>query len=190
MHLINSLKNKYGSKVGFLRSMKYLIAFYIGRFRQHKNIDLSGVRRLIFICHGNICRSPLGEVVAKTNGFDAISYGLDTRGNAPADPRAVAFARSVSLDLSPHLTRRIEHYQPVAGDLLIGMEPHHAYQLKEIYGNRVPITLIGLWLNKPIPYLHDPYSANTVYFNYCEENVVKATQSIITKIKRGINNDC
>lgn len=180
MTLSEKIKNQYGSKRGLLCYVKYESLRMLGVYDQLKKIDFTTVKRLVFICHGNICRSPLGEAVARKQGKVAVSFGLSTRGNDPADPRAIAWASTNGYDLKQHKTMRIDQYQPQAGDLLIGMEPKHIHALvKQFAQAPVQITLAGLWLQSPLAYLHDPYNTNKDYFDRCEKLVATAATELI-----------
>ncbi len=183
MVLKQYIENQFGSKRGLFRLCVSEVNRHLGFYKQFSQIDFQKVNRLIFICHGNICRSPLGEAVAKNQGALAESYGLDTRGGDSADPRAIAFGVQHKLVLNNHVTRHIKEYKPTSGDLLIGMEPKHTNALKALYGNDIQITLAGLWLQKPVAYLHDPYNANTLFFNRCESLVKQAADTLASKVK-------
>lgn len=70
---------------------------------------------VLFVCLGNICRSPTAEWVARTEfrrrGLDlpVASRGLgDWHVGQGADPRAVAVAREAGYDLSAHRARQFE----------------------------------------------------------------------------------
>lgn len=179
------IKNNYGSKLGLLRYAVYELLRILGFYRSFKKVDFTQVQRLVFVCHGNICRSPLGEAVARKQGVATISFGLSTRGNAPADPRAITWAEANGYELLRHRTLRVDQYQPQIGDLLIGMEPKHVYALsKNFCHSPVQITLAGLWLNSPIAYLHDPYNTDQKYFSRCETFVVSATNELIKRLNR------
>lgn len=185
MSLSVKIKSQYGSKHGLLRYVIYELLRVLGFYRSLQKNDFAQVQRLVFVCHGNICRSPLGAAVARKHGIVTLSFGLDTRGDAPADPRAVEWAAANGYDLSQHKTFRVDQYVPQAGDLLIGMEPKHIEKLKQRFaGAPVQITLAGLWLTKPMAYLHDPYNTNKDYFDYCEKVVVEATGELIKRLNR------
>jgi protein-tyrosine-phosphatase len=177
------IKNRYGSKKGLLRYIAYEVLRTLGVYRELAKVDFAQVKRLVFVCHGNICRSPLGEAVARQHGIPAISFGLDTRGNDSADPRAIAWAEANGYNLKEHKTKRVDQYEPQAGDLLIGMEPRHIRKLTAHFEQvRIQITLIGLWLESPIAYLHDPFNTNKEYFDLCETTVQDATRNLMDKI--------
>lgn len=185
MSLSEKIKNQYGSKRGLLRYARFELLRLCGIYRSLTQIDFTKVKRLVFVCHGNICRSALAEAVARKHNLVAMSFGLDTRGGALADPRAVAWAKDNGYDLDQHITTRVDQYVPQEGDLLVGMEPKHVQQLKEVFAEKpVQITLAGLWLPKPFAYLHDPYSTNHSYFCMCEVNVASAVKNICNQLSK------
>lgn len=68
---------------------------------------------VLFVCLGNICRSPTAEYVARATfarlglRVPVASRGLgDWHVGHGADPRAVAAARAAGYDLSPHRARQ------------------------------------------------------------------------------------
>lgn len=94
---------------------------------------------LVFVCHGNICRSPMAERVARRmlaeRGIDATveSYGLSAEesGN-PIDRRAVRVLRERGYDADNHTARRIQPRDMDGVDLVIGVEPYHVRQLQAL----------------------------------------------------------
>lgn len=178
MSYSDAVYNNYGSKRGLLRYYYYQFGLLSGQMRAYRQIDWAAARRLVFVCMGNICRSPLAEAYAREQGRDTISFGLNCSDDYPADPRAVAFAEQQGLDLQPHRTTHIRHYQPQSSDVLIGMEPAHADMLKQLYPQST-ITLAGLWLPKPRAYIHDPFNTNVQFFNYCEQQVMAGVGGIL-----------
>jgi protein-tyrosine phosphatase len=182
--LTETIKHDHGSKRGLVRYLNYELLRRLGVYRRFNKIDYANVKRLVFVCKGNICRSPLAEAVARKHAIPSQSFGLDTRGNDVADPRAVAWGLANGYDLSAHITSRVDQYQPQPGDLLIGMEPAHVYELEQRFAQApVQITLIGLWLPRPLAYLHDPYNSCEQYFEKCETLVTAAVVNLMEKLK-------
>lgn len=167
--------NQFGSKKGLLTSLKFQFCYYAGRYTEFMQPNFSKIKRFVFVCKGNICRSALAESVMKKAGRDAISFGLDTRGGDKADPRMIAFGKECGFDLTAHITKPVVKYVPLVHDLLIGMEPSHLKQLHALFPDH-QVTTLGLWLPKKKIYLHDPFSANMVYFNRCAKDIVTATE--------------
>jgi protein-tyrosine phosphatase len=183
MGITQYIKDRFGSKRGLLNALKCATKLHFGRYRKYQGVSLVGTKRFIFICSGNICRSPLAEYQAKLKGANAISFGLHCRGGDSADPRAIGFAQKMGINLEIHKTQNIKDYKPQVGDLLVGMEPKHTQELEALLGNTVPITLAGLWLTKAQAYIHDPYNTNEEYFDFCEAQVVSAVAALVEKQK-------
>jgi protein-tyrosine phosphatase len=59
------IKNNFGSRRGLYQYCKAWILQQFGYWNRYTDIPFDKVKRLIFICNGNICRSPLAEAVAR-----------------------------------------------------------------------------------------------------------------------------
>jgi protein-tyrosine phosphatase len=92
------------------------------------------MHKVLFVCTGNICRSPTAEGVAREmvrklgleEGFHFESAG--THGyhvGEPPDPRTVRAARARGYDLSKQRARRVTEFDFVRFDLVLGMGPDH-----------------------------------------------------------------
>lgn len=176
----STFHDRFGGKTGFLRFCNYQIRYTLGYFRELGQIDWMRVTRLVFVCKGNICRSAFAEAVARQRGISAVSYGVATRGGDPAEPRAVAMAQEHGVDLMRHVTQRTDDYLPRDGDLIVAMEPSHLDALNASGVNETDVqqTLLGLWSSKTSPYIHDPYTANDVYFRRCFFSIVEAVRTL------------
>jgi len=99
--------------------------------------------RILFVCTGNICRSPSAEGVlrarlAAAGMADAVAvescgtHGYHT--GMPPDPRAIGTAAARGVDISGLRARPWARADATAFDLVIGMEGHHVRWLER----RVP----------------------------------------------------
>jgi protein-tyrosine phosphatase len=176
------IKDIYGSKRGLAVSVKYHLMHRAGYLRELRDVDFSQVRRLVFVCAGNLCRSPIGEYYARHLGLEAESYGLNCRGGDPADPRAIQFGKKIGLNLSDHRTRNICDYTPSAEHLVVAMEPTQAKRLVSIDEMSAQVTIATLWLDRPVLYLHDPFAATSKYFETCGKTVVKTVELLSSRL--------
>ena len=82
--------------------------------------------RVLFVCTGNICRSPFAEAVARSAGrVEVESAGLAAyEGAAPTDD-AIAVARELGYDLSPHRARPLTEEMLERADVVVGMTAEH-----------------------------------------------------------------
>lgn len=138
-------------------------------------------QRVVFICSGNICRSPLAEYYARSLGMDAVSCGLDCGLGFPADPRAIQYGRELNLDLNTHQTKRVDEFEFQPDDLIVVVEPKHIKKFRYQVEGEHKIVLAGLCCPSPFPYIHDPYNCNTAYFNHCETSVISAVRGLCGK---------
>jgi len=140
---------------------------------------LDGVSRLVFVCHGNICRSAFAEAAARKMGMNAASFGLSTKSGQPAYPSAVAYAGLSGLDLSGHKTTAKEDFLPAEGDLLLAMEVRQLRRLRADQRlSHMPRALLGSYAPIPIPHLHDPYELSEAYLKVCLDRIERAVSAL------------
>jgi protein-tyrosine phosphatase len=171
----------FGSKKGLIRHYYYKCLLIFGGYKQYQTVDWQSVNRLVFVCHGNICRSAFCEYFARSLGLNSASVGLECTDGNSADERAQALATIRSLNMSGHATMNVRNFKKQSGDLFIVMEPKHLHALKNLLGVSYQVTLIGLWPEKKNSYVHDPYSANQKYFNNCIDYLASCVEAIACK---------
>lgn len=115
--------------------------------------------RLLFVCLGNICRSPTVEAVARAE-FSRIGLPVevDSAGTADyhigkgADPRSIRFAARHGYDLSSHRARQIQREDFLQFDYVLGMDHANLQALRAIAPHgKAPALFLG---NSELP---DPY---------------------------------
>jgi len=141
--------------------------------------DARAIRRLVFVCHGNICRSAFADVLARKHGLNSTSFGLSTANGKPAHPPVAAAAAAIGHDLAAHRSLRVQDYTPAEGDLLLAMETR---QLRKLAADpllaAMPRTLLGLYTRPKTPHLHDPYQLGDAYTRVCLERIATAIPAL------------
>ena len=97
--------------------------------------------RILFVCTGNICRSPTAEGVARglaqKHGVEGL-FEFDSAGThdyhvgEPPDPRTVAAAAKRGYDLSALRARRVTAFDFVCFDHVLAMGPDHLEWLRHM----------------------------------------------------------
>jgi protein-tyrosine-phosphatase len=92
--------------------------------------------RLLFVCTGNTCRSPMAEGILrkalKARGVENVevrsagTHGLDL---APVSVFAAAAAKAVGVDISRHHSRQLDQRMIEKADLILVMSPQHAQHI-------------------------------------------------------------
>ena len=147
-----------------------------------RRVDLRLARRLVFVCHGNICRSAYAEAIAHQAGVNAASFGLSTTSGQPAHPPVVNAARGRGLDLAGHRATAAADYVWQEGDVLLAMEVRHLGQIARSSAHNsalstAPRTLLGLWAR--VPHIHDPYLLPDAYLETCLDRIDRAMARLI-----------
>lgn len=120
--------------------------------------------KLLFLCHGNICRSPVAESLAKqlypqsqvrSAGFHSITL----RGS-PDHVRKVA--RKYSVDLSGWSSTRVDPAMVGEADavLLHDMRDYVSF-CEQFPEHRDKLLFLGMFADKPALEIKDPYQAST-----------------------------
>ena len=166
---INYINSRFGTKVGLARLIKVYLKYLLGSYNTYEKVDWSSVKRLVFICQGNVCRSPFAEAVARANELDTVSYGIVTDGSTRVNPIASRVALSLGIDMTQHVSKLFHNDNLRAGDLLIGMEPGHCQALmSHNLPTGVQVGLLGLLNGRTkVPYLCDPYGLSDDYYKTC-----------------------
>jgi protein-tyrosine phosphatase len=183
------IARSYGRKIGLVRHCRDLARYRLGAFRSLSRVDWRYVNRFVFVCKGNICRSPYAEARARAMGLPCSSFGLEAVAGAPPNPSAVLAALARGLDISAHRARPVAMFPLAAGDLLAVMEYWHARVLRSrVIPPGAQMTLLGLWCEPPRPHIEDPFGLSDKYIETCFELIDNAVTSIsVLARNRGAN---
>jgi protein-tyrosine phosphatase len=95
--------------------------------------------RLLFVCTGNTCRSPLAEVIARRrladlgwNHVEVRSAGVGAWDGGAASDGSLAAAARHDADLSAHRSSRVTPELLEWADIVLAMSPSHVMHLVEL----------------------------------------------------------
>jgi len=82
------------------------------------------IKRILIICIGNICRSPMAEGLMKRAlpEMEVSSAGLGALVGQPADSNAIALMREKGIDITAHRARQLESWMVATADLVLVMD--------------------------------------------------------------------
>ncbi len=95
-------------------------------------------RRVLFICLGNICRSPYAAFAFARRIKDGTSIDVQSAGfigpDRPSPPEAVEVAAERDVDLTPHRSVLINSTTATAADLIVVMDVGQQQRLVQAFG--------------------------------------------------------
>jgi protein-tyrosine phosphatase len=149
------------------------------------------VRNILFVCLGNICRSPLVEVVARKRlaeaGLKVQVASCGTGGwhaGEQADPRMRAAAAGAGYELSAHRARQLAVADFERYDLLLAMDSDNLREIRRMVapesGKRAALFLEWAGLEPPHEF-PDPYYGELTGF---VQSIVLAEQGVRGLIER------
>ena len=118
-------------------------------------------QKILTVCTGNICRSPVAEyllrheLVSAGRTVEVRSAGIGAMVNDPADDAALAFMDDLSIPMEAHRAQQIAQSHTRWADLILVMQKHHLdYVVALDPTARGKTFLLGHWSKQEVP---DPY---------------------------------
>lgn len=133
------------------------------------------IQHVLFVCTGNICRSPLAESLLeralKDRGLEVevTSAGTGAWDGAPASEGAYLVGLERGLDLSGHRARLLTRELVDEADLILTMARHHRARVDEL-GGEGKVFVLGEYAGKGDDEVSDPFGGDlTVYRDTAQE---------------------
>ena len=93
--------------------------------------------RLLLVCYGNICRSPMAEGIARKRlgpAAEVRSAGIAATGGPPSEDAVLVMKLVYGVDISCHVARPVGLYDLAGFDHIIAMDVSIFNHLRDIWG--------------------------------------------------------
>jgi protein-tyrosine phosphatase len=146
-----------------------------------------------FVCWGNICRSPMAEVVAREHAereglrgvtFSSAGVSAEEAGN-PIDPRAAATLKAAGYHPGPFTAHRITADEAKSAAMLIGMEQLHLTKLRTLVPQAHNLYLLSDFDREAVPGspIEDPWYGDDSDFETTLEEIEAAIPEVLKRAK-------
>lgn len=148
---------------------------------------LSGqIRSVLFVCQGNVCRSPLAAAYfdfrlrEQNCPIEVRSAGLDTTPGKEAHPLATAVARQNNLSLQTHVTTSLSQELVDRADLIFVMELVHGSALLQKHPEAARKVVELGYFNKGLSTeIADPFGGTEADFEVCYNAIRRSCDNLL-----------
>lgn len=137
------------------------------------------MKRILFVCTGNTCRSPMAECLFRAMADDrwqVSSAGICALSGAPASDGAQRAMQRRGLSLASHRSQAVTPALLSPADLIVGMSHAHIQQLRMLYPNcSTPMLALD---NPPVS---DPYGGDDAAYERAAQAIERQLPQLLHK---------
>lgn len=151
-------------------------------YKKYRHLDVSKIKRFLFVCKGNICRSPFAEVIARAEKIriPTTSMGYEASGRDKPDQSARKISKEFGYDIDSFCSTRLEGDSIKDGDLVVIMERSHLTIVKQLAPPvDYQVTLLGIWDDQPMLSIFDPYGRSDARFRYVFSHIQASVKNLL-----------
>jgi len=164
------------------------------RVKQLEQALLGNKKTILFVCYGNIMRSPFaGKLFSKKvagtqlENLKVDSFGFHQTINRNAKPQCVELAKNWDIDLSEHKSKWLKHeHCNNPKTLVVIVDKKNEYLLNSYYPKVDYISLADL-IPKSLGFhdeIKDPYDMPNEYLEKCYQLIDASLNELIRKLKK------
>jgi protein arginine phosphatase len=153
------------------------------------------IQHVLFVCTGNICRSPLAasllERALQERGLEDVtvtSAGTGAWDGAPASEGAYLIGLERGLDLSGHRARLLTRELVEEADLILTMARHHRARVDEL-GGEGRVFVLGEYAGRGGDEVSDPFGGDLEVYRDTAQELDALTAAVAERLaaesKRG-----
>lgn len=137
--------------------------------------------KVLFVCTGNTCRSPMAEGIFNHLSEGAFSRGLAADGRG-ASVNAVKAMEKMGIDIKNHVSHQLTEADVVCADIVFTMTDGHKAVITDVLTDmKDKVFTIGEYADGDN--VVDPYGGDEYVYDKCAEQLYKYIERIVEKLK-------
>lgn len=148
------------------------------------------MKKVLFICTANICRSPMAEAIfnalAEDKGlsFRAESAGVAALRDKPITPNASVALEEIGIYARDHSARQVNAEILEEADLVLAMSPWHVAELRRVFGDTfrvytLPEYASGASTEEGVP---DPYGSTMLAYRASARQIFGYVELLVDRL--------
>ena len=145
--------------------------------------------RIIFVCTGNTCRSPMAEALAREEtlkqglNMTVLSRGLSVIEGEKANEKSAAAMRDIGLSLDSHRAKSLKESDISEDTLILTMtEAHKSHVLARFNKASMKVYTLKEYAGQT-GNIEDPYGSSQQVYDSCAKCIEETVKTVITKLR-------
>lgn len=153
---------------------------------------MSAVQRynkILFVCTGNTCRSPMAETIFRSlqmeNGIHSLSRGIVVLFPEPSNPKAETVVASHGLKLENHIATQLDRNDMDEATLTLTMTTAQKNKIMNDFGITNNIYTIKEFVDEEGEVV-DPYGGDLVDYENCYTELFRLAKKVTVKLNEEV----
>lgn len=148
--------------------------------------------RLLYVCTGNTCRSPMAEVITRARAADRGFHGVRVRSagtmafeGSPASAGAHSAVKNRGLDLDRHAASRLGEDELEWADLVLVMSPSHLAAVETLGRGRCYAEVITEFVGDLSGGVPDPFGGSDRRYRETCAELERLVEAVLDRLDQG-----